>query len=92
MTAQLVGDVDRHERLLFGGNGEGLGLNARMVNVENYIEDQKVIAKEAREDRRKIMVAVIGGVILNALFFLGALIWTHPAVSGAAAALGTPHP
>ena len=91
-TEQLIVDVERHERILYGGNGEGLGLNARVVNVEKYIEGQIVNAKEAREDRRKIMTAVVAGVIINAALVVLGLIVTHPAFHAAAAVLATPHP
>lgn len=74
--------VERHERVLFGTNGTQLGLIARVANVETYIENQVVERKEAKEDRRKIMTAVVAGIIIQVVLLVTALIWTHPAVAG----------
>jgi hypothetical protein len=91
MTEAILRDVERHERVLYGGNGEGLGIQARMTNVETFITEFRAERKEAAADRRKILVTVVSGAILQVLILLAVLVWTHPAVAGLASGV-TPVP
>jgi len=78
MTAQLERDVERHERSLYGGNGDGLGLLGRVKVVEDFIGELRSERKEAAADRRKIFVTVVSAAIINVLIFVISLLLTHP--------------
>lgn len=81
MTLQLRNDVERHERSLYGGNGEGIGLLGRMRMVEDYIGELRVERKEAAADRRKIFVGVLTAglvALLGAVINIVTLLLTHP--------------
>jgi F0F1-type ATP synthase assembly protein I len=78
----IIRDIERHERLLYGGNGEGVGLNARVGKLEDFVEEFRAERKEAASDRRKILVSVISGILIQIFILIGVLLWTHPAVMG----------
>jgi len=66
-------DVERHERVIYGGNGQGIGVLGRLDKVETFIVDLKEERKEARDDRRKIMTAIISGIVIQLVVLLGVL-------------------
>jgi type VI protein secretion system component VasF len=66
-------DVERHERVIYGGNGQGSGILGRLDKVETYMEDLREERKEARESRHKIMTAIISGIVIQLVVLLGVL-------------------
>ena len=91
MTAEaLTCDVERHERAIYGGDGQGLGILARITNVETFVEEIRLERREAKGDRRKIMIAVVTAAIITLASNVVTLILTHPALQAASSATVAP--
>jgi hypothetical protein len=91
MTAEaLTCDVERHERAIYGGNGNSLGMLARIANMETFVDEIRMERKEAKGDRRKIMVAVVTAAIITLASNIVTLILTHPALQAAGSATIAP--
>jgi hypothetical protein len=74
--------VERHDRILFGNNGKEPGMVADVRELQRYSEEMKLERKEAKDDRRHIMAAVIAGTCVNVIAILVALAITHTLPGG----------
>lgn len=67
MTEDIAAKVERHERLLYGIDNGHVGMKAKVVELERYVEELKVERKEARDDRRRIMGGLVVAIVLQLL-------------------------
>jgi hypothetical protein len=74
---ELEAKVERHERLLYGIDDSEVGLKAKSRELERYVEELKLERKEAKDDRRHILRAVIAGTAINVTAVILALLITH---------------
>lgn len=67
MPDDITAKVERHERLLYGIDNGHVGMKAKVVELERFIEELKMERKEARDDRRRIMQGLVVAIVLQLL-------------------------
>jgi len=71
--ASIARCVERHERILYGGNGDDVGVMGRLMMIEKVVAEWEVLRKEQREDARRVLTAVLSNVLISIIAFLAAL-------------------